>query len=84
MTLRCGFFFKNTVMKLGFHTLTNWFGAFMVLVVFTGAIAFAFTDFMDDRLFGQKRTLFVFILLAYGVYRSARLYQAFKQTKHER
>jgi len=61
-----------------------WFGAVMILIVFSGVIAFAFTDFMSDRLFGTRRTVFTFILLAYGIYRSMRAYQAFKQTRDDK
>lgn len=70
-------------MKLGINNISIWFGAIMILLVFSGAFAFAFTNFMDDRLFGQKRIFFIVILLAYGVYRCFRLYQAFKSNRHE-
>ena len=53
----------------------------MVLVVFSGAIAFAFTDVMNERLFGTKRMVFVLILLAYGIYRGYRTYLLFKASK---
>jgi len=64
--------------------ISFWFGALMIIIVFSGAIAFAFTDFMYDRLFGTKRTVFVFVLLAYGVYRSIRTYQGFKESRNEK
>lgn len=70
-------------MKLGLHTVSTWFGLLMVLVVFAGVIAFTFTNFMDEKLFGTQRTVFIFILLAYGIFRSVRLYQIFKQAQHE-
>lgn len=70
-------------MKFGINTISGWFGLIMVIVVFSGVIAFTFTDFMEDKLFGPRRTGFILILLAYGVYRSIRLYQVFKQAKHE-
>ena len=70
-------------MNLGLNTLSAWFGLLMVLVVFSGAAAFAFTDLMDDRLFGARRNGFILVLLAYGIYRSVRLYQGFKNTRHE-
>ncbi len=70
-------------MKPGIHTVSAWFGAMMVLLVFSGAFAFAFTDLMADRLFGSKRIWFIVILVAYGIYRSFRLYQVFKQSRHE-
>ncbi|MBK9285740.1 MAG: hypothetical protein IPM51_15695 [Sphingobacteriaceae bacterium] len=54
--------------------ISLWFGAIMVLLVISGAIAIVFTDFLSERLYGNKRTIFVFILLAYAVYRSFRIY----------
>ena len=60
------------------------FGAVMVLVVLSGAIAFTFTDVMSDRLFGPKRTLFIVILFAYAAYRSFRLYQVLKSSRHDK
>jgi hypothetical protein len=71
------------IMKPGMQTLTLWFGGLMALLAFMGAFAFAFTNLMDDRLFGSRRTWFIAILVAYGIYRSFRLYQVFKQMRHE-
>jgi hypothetical protein len=34
---------------------------------------------MDDRLYGNKRTAFTVMLLAYGVYRGFRLYPLLKK-----
>ncbi len=76
-------FLSNEEMKLGLNSLSVWFGALMVLLTFFGAIAFLFTDCLDDRLFGTKRTAFVIILFAYSIYRGFRLYQIFKKAKHE-
>jgi hypothetical protein len=72
-------------MKSAAQMVSVWFGAIMILVVVAGAIAFSFTDFMDDRLYGTKRIGFVFLLLAYGVYRGFRLNAALKasRTNHE-
>lgn len=70
-------------MKFG-NLISIWFGAIMILLVTSGAIAFTFTNFMDEQLFGAKRTLFIFILLAYGVFRSFRLYQLLKRTNDEK
>ncbi len=70
-------------MKTGLKFISLWFGLLMVVVVFSGVIAFAFTDFMDDRLFGNRRTVFVLILLAYGIYRGFRTYQLFKEKKYD-
>lgn len=70
-------------LNLSMQTLSNWFGALMVMLVISGAVAFTFSDFMIDRISGTRRTIFIFILLAYGVYRSIRLYQVFKHRNHE-
>jgi len=70
-------------MKSAAQLVSIWFGVTMILMVIAGAIAFAFTDFMDDRMYGTKRTLFVFLLLAYGIYRGFRLYAILKKPKHE-
>jgi hypothetical protein len=70
-------------MKPGMPPLSVWFGAIMVLVVLSGALAFTFTDLMSDTLFGSKRILFIVILFAYAIYRSFRLYQVFKQQRYE-
>jgi len=68
-------------MKPIFNSLSIWFGLIMIVVVTSGAIAFAFTDFMNDRLYGTKRIIFIFILFAYAVYRGFRMYQAIKYRK---
>lgn len=74
---------KTNKMKLGLNTISVWFGMIMILLVLSGAIAFAFTDFMDDRLYGTKRIFFVVMLLAYAIYRIFRLRHALKQTADE-
>ena len=70
-------------MKLGINSISIWFGMIMILLVVAGALAFAFTDFMDDRLFGPKRIFFVVLLLAYAVYRVFRLRSLLKQNNNE-
>lgn len=70
-------------MKLGVNTISVWFGVLMVLITFSGAIAFAFTDFMNDRLVGGNRKIFVAVLFAYSIYRGYRLYHSFKRIKDE-
>ena len=70
-------------MKFSLYLVSVWFGVLMILLVVLGAIAFAFTDFMIERLFGTKRLVFIFILLAYAVYRGFRLYHLLKSTKNE-
>jgi hypothetical protein len=59
------------------------FGVIMILVVTSGAIAIMCTDFLSDRLYGNKRTIFVVVLISYAVYRGFRLYQYFKERKNE-
>lgn len=69
-------------MKPGLNTVSAWFGMIMILLVTAGAVAFAFTDFMDDKLYGNKRIFFVVLLLAYAVYRGFRLKQLLNQQKY--
>ena len=66
-------------MKLGLNTISLWFGMIMILVVLSGAFAFAFTNVMSERLYGTKRIFFVILLVAYAVYRFFRLRQILKQ-----
>jgi len=54
------------------------FSAMMVLLTFTGAIVFLFTDLMSDRAFGSKRIILGVVFLAYAIYRSYRMYNAYK------
>lgn len=63
--------------------VTIWFSAVMIMLVTCGAIAFAFTDVMSDRLFGTKRTVFVCVLGFYSVYRGFRLKQMLKNKDNE-
>lgn len=61
--------------------ITLWFSVFMVVIVVAGAIAFTFTDFMSDRLYGSKRVILTVVFLAYAVFRGIRIYQVFKSNK---
>lgn len=70
-------------MKPLLNSVSTWFGLMMILIVVSGAIAFAFTDFMSDRIYGGKRTFFIFLLTAYAVYRGVRIYQTYKQSRYE-
>lgn len=54
------------------------FSGLMVLLTFTGAIVFLFTDLMSDKAYGSKRIILGVIFLAYAIYRSFRMYSAFK------
>lgn len=56
-----------------------WLSAFMILAVTCMALLFAFTDVMSDRLFGNKRIIFIFVLAAYSLYRAFRLKQLLKE-----
>ena len=53
--------------------LNIWLSAFMIMIVTCMAILFAFTDVMSDKLYGNKRVIFIFILAAYSFYRAFRL-----------
>jgi len=70
-------------MKLGLNSISTWFSLLMITLTIAGAIAFAFTDFMDERLFGTKRVFFVILLVLYTIYRVFRLYQMNKSNQHE-
>lgn len=59
------------------------FSAMMVLLTFTGAIVFLFTDLMSDKAFGNKRIVLGIIFLAYAIYRSYRMYAAFKAKENQ-
>ena len=59
--------------------LAIWMSAFMIVAVTCMALLFAFTDVMSDRLNGNKRIIFIFVLAAYSLYRAFRLKQLFKE-----
>jgi len=60
-----------------------WLSAFIIVIVAMAAIGFAFTDFMSDRLYGNKRSVFVIVLGLYSVYRAYRLRVMLKPKKTE-
>jgi hypothetical protein len=68
-------------MKNGINMVSLWFSVFMVILVIAGAIAFTFTDFMIDRLYGNKRIILTVVFLGYAVYRGIRIYQVFKSNQ---
>ncbi len=70
-------------MKNGVNMVTLWFSVVMVLIVIAGAIAFTFTDFMIDRLYGNKRIILTVVFLGYAVFRGIRIYQVFKSGRNE-
>jgi hypothetical protein len=49
-----------------------------VMITLAGAIAFTFTDFLNDRLYGNKRIIMSVVFFAYAVYRGIRIYQVIK------
>ena len=57
------------------------FSAMMILLTFTGAIVFFFTDLLSDKAFGIKRIILGVVFLAYAIYRSYRMYNAYKGNK---
>ena len=57
------------------------FSGIMVLLTFTGAIIFAFTDLFQDRAYGPKRIVLAVVFLAYAIYRSYRMYGVLKQNQ---
>ena len=70
-------------MKIGLNQITLVMGIIMILFVLTGAVVITFTDVMSDRLHGTKRIAFIFVLIAYAIYRSFRVYQVYKSKKRE-
>lgn len=69
-------------MKNGVNMVTLWFSVLMVLIVIAGAIAFTFTDFMIDRVYGNKRMILTVVFLAYAAFRGVRIYQIFKSNQN--
>ena len=63
--------------------ISLWFSAAMVILVIAGAIAFTFTDFMSDRVYGTKRVVLTLVFVAYAIYRSIRIYQVIKSRNNE-
>jgi len=70
-------------MKNNLNFVTLWFSVLMVIVVIAGAVAFTFTDFMSDRVYGSKRVILTVVFLGYAIFRSIRIYQVFKSNRHE-
>lgn len=68
--------------RIGFKSISLWSGAIMIIVVVFGAAAILFTDVFSERLYGNKRIVFVILLLAYAVYRFYRIKQLLK-IRHE-
>lgn len=70
-------------MKNMSNMIVVWFSIVMVLIVVAGAVAFTFTDFMSDRLYGTKRVVLTIVFLAYAVFRGIRIYQVFKANSND-
>ncbi len=70
-------------MKNSMNYISLWFSVMLVLVVIAGAVAFTFTDFMEDRVYGTKRVVLTLVFLAYAIYRGIRIYQVLKSNKNE-
>ena len=65
-------------MRNNVNFVTLWFSAAMVIIVIAGAIAFTFTDFMADRVYGTKRLVLTLVFIAYAIFRGIRIYQVLK------
>ncbi len=56
--------------------------AAIVIMCIVMAFYFAFTDIMNDRLFGTKRTALIIVLLCYAIYRIYRLRVTLKKKEN--
>lgn len=63
--------------------VTIWFSVVMILLVTCGALLFAFTDVMSDRVSGNKRLLLIFVFAAYSLYRAFRLKTLLKEKEKD-
>jgi hypothetical protein len=54
------------------------FSGIMILLTFSGAIIFLFTDLLSDRAYGNNRIILGVVFLIYAIYRSYRVYMAYK------
>lgn len=59
------------------------FSGMMILLTLSGAIVFFFTDLLSDKAFGSKRIILGVVFLAYSIYRSYRMYNAYKNKDQE-
>ncbi len=57
------------------------FSGLMVILTLAGAFVFLFTDLLSDKAYGNKRIILGVIFLAYALYRSYRMYTAFKANR---
>lgn len=70
-------------MNNNINYVTIGFSAAMVILVIAGAVAFTFTDFMADRVYGTKRIVLTIVFLAYAVFRGIRIYQVLKSKNND-
>ena len=71
-------------MKLSPTELINLtFSGLMVALTLTGTCVFLFTDLLSDRVYGNKRYILGLVFLAYAIYRSYRMYSAFKSNRNK-
>ena len=68
-------------MRPAMQMISFWFGGVMVVVVIALAIAVLTTDMLSERLYGNKRIMFVVLLFAYAVYRSYRMYHFIRESR---
>lgn len=64
-------------------SISLWFSIIMVLVVIAGIFAFTFTDFMSDKVYGNKRIVMIVVFTAYALFRGSRIYQVLSAPKNE-
>lgn len=73
---------RNNMMKKSPTELINLvFSVMMVLLTFTGAIVFLFTDLLSNRAYGNNRIILGVVFLAYAIYRTYRIYGVLKPEK---
>jgi hypothetical protein len=66
------------------ESISLWFGIILVLMVIAGAVAFIFTDFMADTLYGGRRTFMIIVFISYAIFRGVRIYQGIKASDYEK
>jgi hypothetical protein len=63
---------------MGLKQINYFLAGFIIVMSIVLASFFIFTDLMIDSIFGLKRTVFIFILYGYSIYRAFRLYKTVK------
>ena len=72
---------RNMMKKSPTEMINLMFSIVMVLLTFTGAMVFFFTNLLSDKAFGTKRIVLGVVFLAYAIYRSYRMYTAYTADK---